>query len=171
MLDRLFNRSKTATDAGLRTLSDEWNDVSTPELLVKQLNPRAAVPQTQRPGDAGLDLSITHDLLVGSAPVRAHTGIAVAIPEGYVGLICPRSGLAMKHAVTVTNAPGVIDSNYRGELIVLLNTTDDRYFHVAAGDRIAQLILVPCIAPLSTIVDVLPTNDDRGAAGFGSSGR
>jgi dUTP pyrophosphatase len=99
------------------------------------------------------------------------TGIAMAIPEGWAGLVLPRSGLAAKHGITIPNAPGLIDSGYRGELRVLLLNTDPREaFEVAPGDRIAQLVLVRHETPELTEVGSLEETE-RGAAGFGSSGR
>jgi len=99
------------------------------------------------------------------------TGIAVAIPEGWAGLVLPRSGLAARHGITIPNAPGLIDSGYRGEVrVLLLNTDPQEPFHVAAGDRIAQLLLVRHEAPEVLEVESLDETV-RGIGGFGSSGR
>jgi dUTP pyrophosphatase len=100
------------------------------------------------------------------------TGIAVALPPGLCGLVLPRSGLAARHGIGVVNGPGLIDPNYRGEVnVVLINHGSERY-DVAAGDRIAQLLLVSFLSPDVEVVDELPpSGDDRGAGGFGSSGR
>jgi dUTP pyrophosphatase len=136
-----------------------------------KLLPGASIPLQQREGDAGYDLKTLHGGIVRPEPQPYHTGIAVKIPAGHVGLICPRSGLAAR-GVTVTNAPGIIDSNYTGELIVLLNSvTADRFVNIAPGDRIAQLVVVPLCAQGSTEVDGPFDETNRGAAGFGSSGR
>lgn len=102
--------------------------------------------------------------------MRVPTGIAVAIPEGHAGLVLPRSGLAHKHGITLTNAPGLIDSGYRGELqVLLLNTDREQAFEIAPGDRIAQLVVVPFAAPLWREVSEFESTQ-RGAGGFGSSG-
>jgi len=100
------------------------------------------------------------------------TGVAVAIPPGMAGLVLPRSGLAFKHGVTCANSPGLVDPNYRGELRVILVNLGSETFEAAAGDRIAQLLVVPCASLPLTVVDQLPDGgDDRGVNGFGSSGR
>jgi dUTP pyrophosphatase len=98
------------------------------------------------------------------------TGVAVAIPPGMCGLVLPRSGLAIKHGIACVNAPGLIDPNYRGELKVILINHGDESWSAEAGDRIAQLLLVAFAAPELTVVDALP-DSERGAGGFGSSGR
>jgi dUTP pyrophosphatase len=99
------------------------------------------------------------------------TGLAVAIPAGHAGLVLPRSGLALRHGVTVMNAPGLIDAGYRGELnVVLVNTDPIQDYEVQRGDRIAQLVIVAVEQVALTVVDVLP-GSDRGSGGFGHSGR
>lgn len=98
------------------------------------------------------------------------TGLAVAIPPGLCGLVLPRSGLAIKHGISCVNAPGLIDPNYRGELMVILINHGSEPFSAAAGDRIAQLLLVAFATPELTVADALP-DSERGAGGFGSSGR
>src|SRR4051794_17120092 len=98
------------------------------------------------------------------------TGIAIALPDGYAGLVLPRSGLAFRHGVTCANSPGLVDPNYRGELCVILVNLGTEVFVAEAGDRIAQLLLVPYSLPQLELVDVLPSTE-RGAEGFGSSGR
>jgi dUTP pyrophosphatase len=142
-----------------------------PDLPVRRLHPRAVVPVRAHPGDAGLDLTAiaSCDLPPGGrAAVR--TGLAVAVPDGHAGLVVPRSGLARRHGVTVANAPGLIDAGYRGELLVLLVNLGDAPHHVAVGDRIAQLVLVPVALAEPVVVDDLPPSDGRGAGGFGSTG-
>jgi dUTP pyrophosphatase len=100
------------------------------------------------------------------------TGVAIALPPGVAGLVVPRSGLAARHGISLVNAPGLIDPNYRGELRVVLVNHGDARFEARAGDRIAQLLLVPFLAPDACVVDELPPSpDDRGENGFGSSGR
>jgi dUTP pyrophosphatase len=97
--------------------------------------------------------------------------VAIALPPGVAGLIVPRSGLAARHGLSVVNGPGLVDPNYRGELRVVLVNLGDEPFAGAVGDRIAQLLLVPFLAPELRVVDELPgAADDRGTAGFGSSG-
>lgn len=98
------------------------------------------------------------------------TGMAVAIPQGHAGLVLPRSGLARKVGVTVANAPGLIDAGYRGELVVLLVNLGADAHEIAAGDRIAQLVVVPIALPEVVLVEELPASDGRGDGGFGSSG-
>ena len=99
------------------------------------------------------------------------TGVAVAIPPGFCGLVLPRSGLALRHGVTCLNSPGLVDPNYRGELRVILVNHGAEPFIATAGDRIAQLLVVPFAAAALCVVDALPPGgDDRGANGFGSSG-
>jgi len=143
------------------------------QISFARLHPDAIIPVRAHPTDAGLDLSayIDEDIhLPGSNFVKIPTGVAVAIPEGYVGLICPRSGLAAKHGITITNAPGIIDSGYRGELIVVLQNTNNKIFTIHKGDRIAQLVITPALH-----VDVVEvpefSSTDRGEDGFGSTGK
>lgn len=126
------------------------------------------VPGYAHPGDAGLDLYAACGALVTGETVLIPTRVAVAVPDGYVGLVCPRSGLS-KHGVTVANSPGVVDSGYRGELMVRLTTTSAPY-EVFRGDRIAQLLIIPIARPeVNVVVDLDDT--ERGANGFGSTGR
>ena len=100
------------------------------------------------------------------------TGVAVAIPDGAAGLVVPRSGLAARHGLSVVNGPGLIDPNYRGEVKVVLVNLGAEVFAAEAGDRIAQLVVVPSLLPEVSVVDELPAGaDDRGVGGFGSSGR
>jgi dUTP diphosphatase len=143
------------------------------ELLVRALHPAARPPARTRPGDAGYDLRCLEPFaLAPGERALVPTGIAVALPPGVAGLVVPRSGLAIGDGVTALNAPGLIDPNYRGEVKVILYNAGAEAFHAAAGDRIAQLLLVPCLTPEVALVDELPASgDDRGADGFGSSGR
>jgi dUTP pyrophosphatase len=123
------------------------------------------------PGDAGHDLRSAEDLVLApGGRALVGTGTALALPEGTVGLVCPRSGLASRHGVTVLNAPGVVDAGYRGEIrVALLNTDPAEPFPVRAGDRIAQLVVVRIPRVEWTAVESLP-GSARGDAGFGSSG-
>ena len=120
--------------------------------------------------DAGLDLTSNENLVIPSGQRRTiNLGTAVAIPSGHVGLLCPRSGHAAKHGLTTLTVPGVIDPSYRGELKIVLYNTDPKPFEVQAGDRIAQLLVMP-YTPLTPVGRPLDTTD-RGTAGFGSTGK
>jgi dUTP pyrophosphatase len=143
------------------------------QIDVRLLRDGARPPRRAHPGDAGYDLACCEDFELGPGEsAMVPTGFALALPEGIVGLVCPRSGLAARHQVTVVNGPGVVDSNFRGECCVLLINHGHRRFVAQAGDRIAQLVLVPNWTPDIKLVDELPVSpDDRGVGGFGSSGR
>jgi dUTP pyrophosphatase len=140
-------------------------------LRVRRLDPRARLPTRAYPGDAGLDLYALDDgVLAPGERASIRTGVAVEIPDGQAGLVLPRSGLAAKHGIALVNAPGLIDAGYRGEIIVLLLNTDRSVcFELAAGDRIAQLVLVRVETPEVVEVEELALSE-RGAGGFGSSG-
>jgi dUTP pyrophosphatase len=140
-------------------------------LKVRRLDPRAVLPTRAHPGDAGLDLHALEPAeLAPGQRASLRTGIAVAIPEGYAGLVLPRSGLAARHGIALVNAPGLIDSGYRGEILVLLlNTDPDNAWSLDAGDRIAQLVISPVALPVSTETSELDSTS-RGQGGFGSSG-
>jgi dUTP pyrophosphatase len=139
---------------------------------IVQLDPDLPLPSYARAGDAGLDLRARTDALVPARGGRTlvPTGIAVAIPDGWVGLVVPRSGLALRHGVALANTPGVIDSGYRGELqavVINLDPVDD--YQIRRGDRIAQLLVQRVELVSWNVVDAL-TGEDRGG-GFGHSGR
>ena len=138
---------------------------------IKLLDPELPAPAYAKPGDAGADLRSRIDFeLEPGERALVPTGVAIALPEGYVGLVHPRSGLATKHGITIVNAPGTVDSGYRGELMVtLLNTDKTKSFHVQRGDRIAQLIIQKYEHATFTVVDELDQTE-RGSSGFGSSG-
>ena len=141
-------------------------------LEFKRLDPTVPMPARAHPGDAGLDLRSNVDVVVEPGKrAMVPTGLAVAIPEGYAGLVLPRSGLAGQRGLTLANSPGLIDSGYRGELTcALVNLDRDEPVKVARGDRVAQLVIVP-VAPAEAVwVDELPTSA-RGEGGFGSTGR
>jgi dUTP pyrophosphatase len=128
------------------------------------------LPKHAYPGDAGLDLAACERVMLGPGHrATVATGLAVAIPAGYAGYVQPRSGLAADHGITMVNAPGLVDSGYRGELrVVLLNTDLERAFEIEPGMRIAQLVLLP-VPPIELrIVEELPASE-RGERGFGSS--
>jgi dUTP pyrophosphatase len=140
------------------------------ELPVVRLRAGAALPARAYPGDAGLDLTACErvELAPGERTVVS-TGIAVAIPPGHAGFVHARSGLAAGHGIAVVNAPGLIDSGYRGEIkVVLLNTDRARAFVADPGERIAQLVVVPVAAVEPVEVEELP-GSERGLRGFGSS--
>ena len=139
---------------------------------VRRLDPDLPLPTTAHSGDAGVDLHAREDALLraGGGRVLVPTGIAVAIPVGYMGIVVPRSGLALKHGVSLVNTPGIIDSGYRGELkVVMMNTDPTDDYQVTRGDRIAQLIIQEIVSVTWRPVDEL-TGEDRGG-GFGHSGR
>jgi dUTP diphosphatase len=140
------------------------------ELAFQRLRDDAIVPVRAYPGDAGLDLAACDrvELGPGERAVVA-TGLAVAIPDGYAGFVQPRSGLASRHGISVVNAPGLIDSGYRGEVrVVLLNTDRSETFVVEPGMRIAQLVVLE-VPPLELVeTEELPASE-RGVRGFGSS--
>jgi dUTP pyrophosphatase len=140
------------------------------ELPVVRLRPDARVPERAYAGDAGLDLATCDrvELAPGERAV-VPTGLAVAIPAGYAGFVQPRSGLAARDGISVVNSPGLVDAGYRGEIkVVLLNTDRRETFVAEAGDRIAQLVVVPVPAVEVLEVAELP-GSERGARGFGSS--
>ncbi len=140
------------------------------ELPIQRLRPDAVVPGRAYSGDAGLDLSSCERVeLAPGERALVPTGLAVAIPEGYAGFVQPRSGLATKHGISIVNTPGLVDSGYRGELLVNLVNTDKREaFVVEPGMRIAQLVILP-VPELDLVeVDELPESE-RGVRGFGSS--
>jgi dUTP pyrophosphatase len=131
------------------------------------------MPERAHPGDAGYDLrSVERVDLAPGARAQVRTGISVAIPEGYAGLVLPRSGLAIRHGISLVNTPGLIDSGYRGEIQVpLINHDREETFLIEEGTRIAQLVLVRAAAAFFAEVQFLePATDGRGESGFGSSG-
>ena len=139
---------------------------------VRRLDPDLPLPTTAHSGDAGVDLHAREDALLraGGGRVLVPTGIAVAIPVGYMGIVVPRSGLALKHGISLVNTPGIIDSGYRGELkVVMMNTDPTDDYQVTRGDRIAQLIIQEIVSVMWRPVNEL-TGEDRGG-GFGHSGR
>jgi dUTP pyrophosphatase len=140
------------------------------ELQIRRLREEAVLPERAYAGDAGLDLVACdrHELGPGERAVVG-TGVAVAIPDGFAGFVQPRSGLAARHGISVVNAPGLIDSGYRGEIrVVLLNTDRDEPFVVEPGMRIAQLVVLPVPELELAEVEELPESE-RGVRGFGSS--
>ena len=143
------------------------------EVPIVRLDPELPLPAYARPGDAGADLVAREGVVLAAGGGRAvvPTGVALAIPEGWAGFVLPRSGLALRHGVTCLNTPGLIDSGYRDELLVLLvNTDPDSAYEVARGDRIAQLVIQRIEQAQFAVVDDLP-GSARGRGGFGHTGR
>jgi dUTP pyrophosphatase len=140
-------------------------------LRFRRLAEEARLPARAHEGDAGLDLFAAEAVEIGPGErASVGTGVAVAIPDGYAGLVVPRSGLAARSGISLVNAPGLIDSGYRGELrVLLLNTDRKQPFPVEPGDRIAQLVLVG-VAPAEPVEAELDETV-RGTGGFGSTGR
>jgi dUTP pyrophosphatase len=143
------------------------------EVAIVRLDPELPLPTYARPGDAGADLRAREDTLLVAGGGRAviATGVAVAIPDGYAGLVLPRSGLALRHGVTVLNTPGLIDAGYRDELRVLLvNLDPDEDYQVHRGDRIAQLVIQRVETAVFAPAEELAASA-RGVGGFGHTGR
>ena len=138
---------------------------------IKRLTNNAAIPAYAYEGDAGMDMRATESVtLQPFERAMVPTGVAIALPEGYAGFVLPRSGLAIKHGISIVNAPGLIDSNYRGELkVVMVNTDPHDAFTIEAGDRVAQLVVMPVPAVTFVESDTL-SETVRGEGGFGSSG-
>jgi dUTP pyrophosphatase len=140
-------------------------------LPFRRLVDGARPPARAHEGDAGLDLHAAETVVIGAGQrASVGTGVAVAIPEGHAGLVVPRSGLAARSGISLVNAPGLIDSGYRGELrVLLLNTDREHSFSIEPGDRIAQLVVVAVAAaePVEAELD----ETARGVSGFGSTGR
>jgi dUTP pyrophosphatase len=142
------------------------------ELRFKLLGEGARLPCRANADDAGLDLHAAEPATIEPAGGRASvgTGLAVEIPPGHAGLVLPRSGLAARHGIALTNAPGLIDPGYRGEIrVLLLNSDPTERFEVRPGDRIAQLLLVPLIEA-EPVESTKLSETGRGEGGFGSTG-
>lgn len=138
---------------------------------VKRLDPTVELPRYAYEGDAGLDLRSNADVTI-QPHERAliPTGLAIALPDGYAGFVQPRSGMALKHGLSIANTPGLIDAHYRGELkIIAVNLDPQEAIHIEHGERIAQLVIQA--VPVVKLVEVDELDEtDRGAGGFGSSG-
>jgi dUTP pyrophosphatase len=142
------------------------------DLLIQRLDPRATLPAYQTPGAAGMDLAacLSEPVLVApGAIVLIPTGLALAIPRGYEGQVRPRSGLSTRHGITIVNAPGTIDSDYRGELKIALINLGREPFEITHAMRVAQLVIAPVVQPRVREVDALDATA-RGSGGFGSTG-
>lgn len=151
-------------------LSDTEKSGDRTPVKIRLLNPLASVPQNAKQGDAGFDLRSVVDVTVpAGGTLVIPTGVAIEIPSDTVALVCSRSGMAAKQSVAVLNAPGVIDSGYRGELLVVLHNHGSEPFPVSVGDRIAQLMIQHYLVPHFELVDELGESE-RGTAGKGSTG-
>ncbi len=139
----------------------------TADVLITGAHP----PVYAHPGDAGADLVAAEAVTLGPGErATIGTGTAIALPDGFVAFVMPRSGLAARHGITIVNAPGTVDAGYRGEIrVTLLNTDRERAFEVAPGDRIAQLVIQPVVRARFVPVESLP-GSHRGEGGFGSTG-
>lgn len=139
-------------------------------ILLKRLDPELPIPGHAHPGDGGVDLHAAEaaTLAPGERAV-VPTGISVAIPDGYAGFVLPRSGLAARQGVSIVNAPGLVDSGYRGEIKVILVNLGDERVDISRGDRIAQLVVMAVATQEFEEVDELP-DSRRGEGGFGSTG-
>ncbi|WP_142110959.1 dUTP diphosphatase [Rarobacter incanus] len=146
--------------------------MSCTEVLVKILDEAASLPAYAHPGDAGADLVTTQDVeLAPLTRALVPTGISIALPDGYVALVHPRSGLAIKQGLTIVNAPGTVDAGYRGEIkVALYNSDPTTPIVLRRGDRIAQLVIQEVTRARFIAAQELP-GSDRGDGGFGSSGR
>jgi dUTP pyrophosphatase len=140
-------------------------------VLVTMIDPDLPVPAYEHPGDAGLDLRSRESLRLGPGQrAMVPTGVTLALPPGYVALVCPRSGLAARHGIGLVNAPGVIDAGYRGEIaVVIINHDPATDYEIQRGDRIAQLLVQPVSTAALVPVERLP-GSHRGSDGFGSTG-
>lgn len=142
------------------------------KVKIKRLRYEASIPEYQSSGAAGMDLHacITENMLLNPGEIRAvPTGIAIELPEGYEAQIRPRSGLALKHGLTVLNTPGTIDPDYRGEVMVILANLGDKPIIIGSGMRIAQMVITRFEKAEWEVVDEL-SNTERGEAGLGSTG-
>ncbi len=145
----------------------------TPRVQIKKLRPDAILPKYMTPGAAGMDLCAAIDAPITLEPgarAMVGTGLAFAIPPGFEGQVRPRSGLARDRGITLVNAPGTVDCDYRGECMVLLINHGSAPFAIQPKERIAQIVIAPVIQAELVEVDEL-AETDRGAGGFGSTGR
>ena len=139
--------------------------------VVEVLISSGQIPEYSHPGDAGADLHAAEALVLAPGQrATVGTGVSIALPDGYVAFVVPRSGLAAKHGITIVNSPGTVDAGYRGEIrVTLLNTDASEPYSIAVGDRIAQIIVQQVARARFIAVDHLP-GSHRGEAGFGSTG-
>lgn len=141
------------------------------QVIFQKINPTATLPKYAHPGDAGMDICSAEDVVIPPMQRKLiHTGLRARIPEGLEIQVRPRSGLALKHGITVLNTPGTIDSGYRGEIGVILANFGDKEFNVRKGDRVAQLVVSSFVSVRVLEGDVDKEETDRGEGGFGSTG-
>ena len=162
--------SETAALANLNLLGNR-KPLTPLKLEIQRLDPSLPLPEYAYPGDAGLDLRAACDCtLLPGQRMPIPTALRLAIPEGYAGFVVPRSGLAARHGLSIVNTPGLIDSQYRGEIVVLaVNHDTGKPIVISKGDRVAQLVILP--VPLVKLVEVDELDEtERNSRGFGSSG-
>jgi len=140
-------------------------------LRFMKVHPEAVLPAYAHHGDGGMDVRSVEDLTIAPGKrALVHTGLVMLLPPAYEAQVRPRSGLALKHGVTVLNTPGTVDSGYRGEVGVILANFGEDDFHVAKGDKIAQIVVAPVTQP--EVVETTEVDEtDRGSGGFGSTGK
>ncbi len=139
-----------------------------------KVHEKAVLPHYATSGSAGMDLSNTLDeplILKPGERAKVPTGLIMVLPEGYEGQVRPRSGLAAKHGVTLTNSVGTADSYYRGEMCCLMINLGNEPYTITPGERIAQLVIAPVIQPEVELLDKVPDVTERGSGGFGSTGK
>lgn len=140
------------------------------QIPLQRLDGELPIPAHAHPGDAGVDLYARESVRLDTGErAVVPTGIAVAIPDGFAGLVTPRSGLAARHGISVVNGPGLVDSGYRGEIKVVLVNLSNEPFEIERGDRIAQFVVIPVAVQELVPVEELPEST-RGSGGFGSTG-
>jgi dUTP pyrophosphatase len=139
-------------------------------LNIAKIHEDAVLPHYAHPGDSGMDLYSIEDITIAPAEtVLVHTGLTIAVPEGYEAQVRPKSGLALKHSISVLNTPGTVDSGYRGEVCVILINHGKEFFHIKKHTKIAQMVICPVVC--AKIVEVDSLDDTaRGDGGFGSTG-
>lgn len=166
------HRRTTRGAIGSRSVSTTSSEGSRVPITVHRLDPGLPMPAYAHPGDAGADLCIAVDAVIAPGErVTVPTGLAIALPEGYAAFVHPRSGLAARSGLTIVNAPGTVDSGYRGEIKVTLLNTDTRTpIELTRAERIAQLVIQKVERAEFVEVDSLPESE-RGASGFGSTGK
>lgn len=161
---------KTVKSSDLESLSAE-DSFKDDDVLIQRVHKNAKVPKYATPGSAGMDLHCVEDfVLPAMTRMLIPTGLKMAIPAGYEGQVRPRSSLSLKHGVTVLNSPGTIDSDYRGEVGVILANLSDSDFTAKVGDRIAQIVFAK-VEQLDTAQTLVLPTTSRGGGGFGSTGR
>lgn len=155
----------------MQTLQDKKTKV---KVGFVKIHPKAVLPNYATSGSAGMDLSNTLDEPLTLKPgerAKVPTGLIIVLPEGYEGQVRPRSGLAAKHGITLTNSVGTVDSDYRGEMCCLMINLGNEPYTITPGERIAQLVIAPVIQPEVELLDKVPDVTERGAGGFGSTGK